>query len=295
MRKLLTLYDLEKTELQHVIERSVEVFSELKQGKFKPKKSLNGEIGLIYFEKPSTRTRLSFEVAITKLGGKPIFISPAETQISRGEDKSDFIKVISGYVDFIVARVYDHGTLELFERNTDLPVINALSDLSHPTQIISDLATIKYLLGGYEGKRVCFFGDAKNNVARSWIEAHNVLGNFELSFSCPEGLEPDERGNYKIESDPEKAISYADVVYLDVWFSMGQEYDEQKFKKLQPYSIDDTRADLLSGKIVLHCLPAKKGEEISHGVFSKHEREIFLQAHMKLAGAISIIEKLCSA
>lgn len=292
MKNILTLYDLTKEELENLIDRSVEIFQQINQKKLKPKKDLKGKISLLYFEKPSTRTRISFDSAIRRLGGESIFVSPSETQISRGEDKRDFIKVVSGYIDFIIARVYDHRTLEIFAENTEKPVINALSDLSHPTQIISDLATIKFLTGDYRNRRICFLGDAKNNVARSWIEAQKVLGTFELIFSTPNGLEPEEEGNYKVEIDPAKALIDSDILYLDVWFSMGQEHDEEKYKKLLPYALDDSKLSLLSGKFVLHCLPAKKGEEISHKIFSMYENTIYTQAHMKLPSAISIIESL---
>ncbi|MCS7213315.1 MAG: hypothetical protein NZ927_03725 [Candidatus Calescibacterium sp.] len=292
MKNILTLYDLTKEELENLIDRSVEIFHQINQKNLKPKRDLKGKISLIYFEKPSTRTRISFDSAIRRLGGEVIFVSPSETQISRGEDKRDFIKVVSGYIDLIIARVYDHRTLETFAENIEKPIINALSDLSHPTQIISDLATIKLLTGDYINKRICFLGDAKNNVARSWIEAQKVLGTFELIFSTPNGLEPEEKGNYKLETDPVKALIDSDILYLDVWFSMGQEHDEEKYKKLLPYALDDSKLSLLSGKFVFHCLPAKKGEEISHKIFSMHENTIYTQAHMKLPSAISIIENL---
>lgn len=290
MRRILTLYDLSRSELIQLIKRAVEVFSDGKN--IRPRRRLDGKVVLLYFEKPSTRTRISFETAVVKLGGTPIYTNPSETQISRGEDKSDFMKVVAGYIDIMVARVYDHNTLEVFSRSADIPIINGLSDLSHPTQIISDIATIEFLLGDHRNKKICFFGDAKNNVARSWIEAHNVLGDFDLSFSCPEGFEPTEPGNYTIEREPAKAIKNADVVYLDVWFSMGQDFDEEKYKLLEPYSMNDHRMEMLSDKLVLHCLPAKKGEEISHNVFSAHQKSIFVQAHMKLAGAVSIFESI---
>lgn len=291
MEKILTLYDLTKSEIEKLIDRSVEIFDQIRSKSFKPKKRIEGKVCLMYFEKPSTRTRISFESAIYKLGGSVIFVSPSETQISRGEEKADFAKAYRGYVDFIIARVYNHETLEILYENADIPTINALSDLSHPTQIISDLATIKLLLGDYKNKKICFIGDAKNNVARSWIEAYNVLGDLEVILSAPPEF-LDENGEYRKESNPLKAISESDIIYLDVWFSMGQSYDEQKRKKLIPYAIDDSKISILKGKTVMHCLPAVKGEEISQKVFSLHEKTIFTQAHMKLPCAISIIENL---
>jgi ornithine carbamoyltransferase len=202
----------------------------------------------------------------------------------------DFIKVVEGYVDFAICRVNSHKTLEIFAENSQIPIINALSDLSHPTQIISDLATIKFLLGTYEGRKIVFLGDAKNNVARSWIEALLVLGNFQLVFSCPPGYEPDFGSGYSVEYDPQKAVQKADVIYTDVWFSMGQDYSEEKEKKMEIYRVDKSK--ISDAKIVMHCLPAHKGKEISEEVFSMYEDVIFTQAHMKLASAIAIVESI---
>jgi len=307
IKKLLTLEDLSKTELAELIDRAVEIFKAIKSQSSNTKKGtkktrkrendlnidsekLKNKVGMIYFEKPSTRTRISFETAIYKLGGKVIYSSPQDTQISRGEDLRDFIKVVEGYVDFAICRVNSHKTLEVFAENSQIPIINALSDLSHPTQIISDLATIKFLLGTYEGRKIVFLGDAKNNVARSWIEALLVLGNFQLVFSCPPGYEPDFGSGYSIEHDPQKAVQKADVIYTDVWFSMGQDYSEEKEKKMEAYRVDKSK--ISDAKIVMHCLPAHKGKEISEEVFSMYEDVIFTQSHMKLASAIAILENL---
>jgi ornithine carbamoyltransferase len=307
IKRLLTLEDLSKKELAEIIERAVEIFKSIKTQNSNTKKGtkktrkrendlnidskkLKNKVGLIYFEKPSTRTRISFETAIYKLGGKVIYSSPQDTQISRGEDLRDFIKVVEGYVDFAICRVNSHKTLEIFAENSQIPIINALSDLSHPTQIISDLATIKFLLGTYEGRKIVFLGDAKNNVARSWIEALLVLGNFQLVFSCPPGYEPDFGSGYSVEYDPQKAVRKADVIYTDVWFSMGQDYSEEKEKKMEAYRVDKSK--ISDVKIVMHCLPAHKGKEISEEVFSMYEDVIFTQAHMKLASAIAIVESI---
>jgi ornithine carbamoyltransferase len=307
IKRLLTLEDLSKKELAELIDRSVEIFKSIKSQSSNTKKGtkktrkrendlnidsekLKNKVGMIYFEKPSTRTRISFETAIYKLGGKVIYSSPQDTQISRGEDLRDFIKVVEGYVDFAICRVNSHKTLEVFAENSQIPIINALSDLSHPTQIISDLATIKFLLGTYEGRKIVFLGDAKNNVARSWIEALLVLGNFQLVFSCPPGYEPDFGSGYSVEYDPQKAVQKSDVIYTDVWFSMGQEYSEEKEKKMVAYRVD--RSKISDAKIVMHCLPAHKGKEISEEIFSMYEDVIFTQSHMKLASAIAILENL---
>lgn len=285
MRKIITLFDLSKRELEYLIKRAVELF----KGDT-PTKKLKEKIGLIYFEKPSTRTRISFEVAVTKLGGTAIYSTDKDTQILRGEDRADFARVLDGYVDFFICRVYDHKSLEIFSESTKKPVINALSNLSHPTQIISDLATIELLLGRYEGKKIVFMGDAKNNVARSWIEALEVLGNFELVFSCPEGFEPELKSRYKIEYDPSEAVKDADIIYTDVWFSMGDEFSPEKEEKMKKYAVDSEKAKY--AKLVMHCLPAKKGKEISYDVFEKFKDVIFTQAHMKLYSAISILESI---
>ena len=290
-KDLLTLFDLTGDDIKELVESTLSFYI----GEKKASKILDSRVGLLFFEKPSTRTRLSFESAILRMGGGAIYSSPSETQISRGEEIYDFVKVVEGYVDFIVGRVYNHRTLEEFSRNCDIPVINALSDLSHPTQIISDLATIKLFFGSFEGKKVVFVGDAKNNIARTWIEAHSVLGNFELAFLCPEELSPDVGGEYTV-GDSKEVLQGADVIYTDVWFSMGEEFSEKKRRELEPYSVDEDilRATGKDGVIVMHCLPAHKGEEISHEVFRRFEKVIFSQAHMKLACALSVLHFIFS-
>ncbi len=289
MKRLLELYDVNKDELEGLIKRAVEVFKDIKSKNFRSDK-LKGKVGLIYFEKASTRTRISFESAIERLGGKAIYVSPKDTQMSRGESPEDFAKSVFGYVDFIVARVYDHRVLEVFWEVAKIPVINALSNLGHPTQIISDLASIEYILGGYEGRTILFVGDVRNNVARSWAEASSILGNFRLVFSAPPEFKPDFPGNFEFDDDLERALKKADVVYTDAWFSMGEEFSQKKEELLRKYSLDSTKN--FDGKIVMHCLPAYKGKEISEEVYKKFEEVIITQAHFKLAGAISVIERL---
>ncbi len=284
---LLTLFDLDRDTMLQLIDRTFHIY--LGDRGYEGK--LSGSVGLIFFEKPSTRTRISFESAIIRMGGGVIYSNPSETQLSRGEEIMDFARTVSGYVDFVVARVYKHSVVEELAKFGSIPVINALSDLSHPTQIIADLASIKHFLGDFQGKKIVFVGDAKNNVARSWIEAHTILGNFCLTFSCPEGFEPDLKGDYKIERDLKIAVKDANIIYTDVWFSMGENFSEEKKRKLIPYRIDETLP--ISG-IVMHCLPAHKGEEISQGVFEKFQKYIFTQAHMKLSCAISVLELIAS-
>lgn len=289
MKRLLTLYDIQKSELENLINRTVEIFKEIKSRSFRSEK-LKGKVGLIYFEKASTRTRISFESAIKKLGGSAIYVSPKDTQMSRGESPEDFVKSASGYVDFIIARVYDHRVLEVFSEVSGIPVVNALSNLGHPTQIISDLASIEYILGGYKGKTILFVGDARNNVSRSWAEASSILKVFRLIFSAPPELKPDFQGDFEFDEDLGRALKKADVVYTDTWFSMGEEFSQKKEELLRRYSLDSTKN--LEGKVVMHCLPAYRGKEISEEVYRKFEGVIITQAHFKLACAAAVIEGL---
>jgi ornithine carbamoyltransferase len=295
-KDFLALTDLTKEELSALLERAVE----LKAGKDKNSFPLAGKnIGLL-FEKPSTRTRVSFEAGIFHLGGNTICMSPAELQLGRGESMADTAKTLSRYIDGIVIRTYGHSTLEQFSLNASIPVINGLSDIHHPCQAIADLMTIYEKKGRLKGLKVAFIGDG-NNVCNSIIDAASMM-EFNLTIACPEGFEPHagitERAQSSGKSEiivlrePREAAGMADVVYTDVWVSMGQEKEaEAKRKKFIDYQIN---GKLLSCSkkdvIVLHCLPAHRGEEITDEVIDGPHSAVFDQAENRLHTQKALLE-----
>ncbi len=246
-------------------------------------------IGLI-FAKSSTRTRVSFEVGVRQLGGDALFLSSRDIQLGRGEPIRDMARVLSRYLDGIMIRTFAQSDVEELAEHATIPIINGLTDLLHPCQLLADLLTITEEFGAIDGRVVAWVGDG-NNMANSWIECAGLLG-FELRLACPAGYRPDEalleaaRGNTTIHltDDPREAVRGADVVNTDVWTSMGQEEEtaarEQAFAG---YCVDDDLMKLASGDaIVLHCLPAHRGEEISEAVLEGSRSRVFDQAENRL-------------
>ena len=242
------------------------------------------------FMKSSTRTRVSFEVGTWQLGGHALFLSPRDVQLGRGEPVADTARVLSRYVDGIMIRTFAHDEVELLARYADVPVINGLTDLLHPCQILADILTIRQHLGTIEGKKVAWIGDG-NNMANSWINAAYRLG-FELVLACPEGYEPDKAildraqsvANVRVVRDPSEAAHGADVVNTDVWASMGQE-DEQAIreKAFKGYIVDDALMSRASkSAIFLHCLPAHRGEEVSASVIDGPQSVVWDEAENRL-------------
>ena len=235
----------------------------------------------LIFEKPSTRTRVSFEVAVNQLGGSPLFMNSRDSQLARSEPLRDTARVLTRYVDAVVVRTFGHEVVESLAKFGDIPVVNALTDLYHPCQVLSDLLTVQEHKGGIDGLTFCWLGDG-NNMAHSWIEAAARLG-FALRLACPEGYLPDkgvmahagEAGaDVSVTQDPAEAIKGCDVVSTDVWASMGQEDEAaERMKVFSAYALDEK---LLAGAdpkaIVLHCLPAHRGEEISEAVLEGPSR-----------------------
>jgi len=264
--------------------------------------SLAGKcLGLI-FDKASTRTRVSFEVAMRQLGGSSIYLDPGTTQIKRGESIADSARVLSRYLDGVVLRTFDHAIVEEWSRWASVPIINGLTDLLHPCQIFCDLLTIVEKKKTYRGLKVAYIGDG-NNVANSWVEAASML-DFSLALACPKWYEPDAhilkeahekvKGRVMITQDPHEAVRGADIVYTDVWASMGQEEErEERLKTFQGYRVD---AQLMqkAGKnaLVMHCLPAHAGEEISAEVLEGPQSIVFDQAENRLHGQKGILEFL---
>ncbi|MEW6144794.1 MAG: ornithine carbamoyltransferase [Thermodesulfobacteriota bacterium] len=297
-RHFLRISDLTKKELESLFKRASKLKAEKKSGRRRA--SLSGKsIGLV-FEKLSTRTRVSFEVAISDLGANPLYLNPNDLQLGRGETISDTSKILSSYLDGVILRTYEQERLEEFARSASIPVINALTDLEHPTQIVSDLFTIKETGLDLGKMKLAYIGDG-NNVVNSFIGAAAILG-FRLSIATPKGYEPDlaavdgkaSPGKARIEilNDPAEAADGADVLYTDVWVSMGQEKDAAERKKIfKPYQINQK---LLShakkNACVMHCLPAHRGEEITNEVADGPNSIIFRQAENKLHAGKAILE-----
>ncbi|EIW5910776.1 ornithine carbamoyltransferase [Campylobacter jejuni] len=289
MKHFLTLRDFSKEEILSLVNHAIELKKE-------PKKLLQDKTLAMIFEKNSTRTRMAFELAITELGGKALFLSSNDLQLSRGEPVKDTARVIGAMVDFVMMRVNKHETLLEFARYSKAPVINALSELYHPTQVLGDLLTIKEWNKMQNGiAKVAFIGDS-NNMCNSWLIAAAILG-FEISIAMPK--------NYKISPeiwefamkqalisgakislgyDKFEALKDKDVVITDTWVSMGEENEkERKIKEFEGFMIDEKAMSVTNkDAILLHCLPAYRGYEVSEEIFEKHADVIFEEARNRL-------------
>ncbi len=295
-RDFLTVYDLTSQEIMTIIQRAIE----LKQGKDLNKCPLIGKSVGLLFEKASTRTRVSLEVGIYQLGGHAIYMNPKEIQIGRGETIHDTAKVLSRYLDAMIIRTFSHHTLREFSRHSSIPIVNGLSDLHHPCQALGDLMTIMEKKKRLKGLKVAYIGDG-NDVANSLLEASSLTG-IILSMACPKGYEPSgdvlkkarEYPNSKITlfKKPEDAVSGADVVYTDVWVSMGQEKEGKKKKQLfRKYQLNNKLlSHAQADAIVLHCLPAHRGEEITDEVIDGPHSVVFDQAENRLHTQKALLE-----
>lgn len=246
------------------------------------------------FTKSSTRTRVSFEVAIRELGGDALFFNANDLQLGRGEPIADTARVLGRMLHGAVIRTYAQGDVETFARFSGLPTVNALTDDEHPCQILADLFTIGERLGDWRGKTVCFLGDGACNVPRSWLWASARLGGeFRLVIGAPEKYQPEAEllararaagADVRCETDPRAAAAGADVLYTDVWVSMGMEADAgERLRDLAGYGIDaDLVAAAKPGALVMHCLPAYRGKEISADVLEAHADTIFTEAENRL-------------
>lgn len=261
-------------------------------------KPLTGKSVACVFEKPSTRTRMSLEVAVTELGGHPLIVTSGTSQMGRGEPVKDTARVFSRYVQAITLRTFSQKTLEELAAHSEAPVLNALSDLGHPMQLLADLQTVRRVRGTLDGLKYAWVGDG-NNMANSWIEAAGLLG-LELSVACPEGYDPDPTflkdaesrgGKVRVVRDPREAVENADVVSTDVFASMGQE-DEQaaRLKAFQGYCVTkELVAQANQDVVVLHCLPAHRGEEITDEVLEGPRSFVWDQAEARLHTAKAAI------
>ncbi|MFO7761892.1 MAG: ornithine carbamoyltransferase [Thermodesulfobacteriota bacterium] len=295
---LINLWDFNKDELFSYIKRALELKHEAGEGV--QHEQLAGKILGMIFEKPSTRTRVSFEAAMYGLGGQVIYLSGKETQLARDEPLSDMARVMNRYVDALVVRTFNQETVEELAHYSAIPVINGLTDKFHPCQVLSDIMTVIESKGPIDNLKIAWIGDG-NNMANSWIQAASRLG-FELTLACPRGYDPDaavlEEAEKKagkpvtLVRDPETAIMDADVVNCDVWTSMGQEKEKgERIKTFYPYQVNQ---QLLStakaGITVLHCLPAHRGEEITEEVLESPCCPVFDQAENKMHMHKAILE-----
>ena len=284
-RDFLAVNDFTKDE----IVRLFDLAQRMKQRQYR-ETPLAGKTLAMVFAKSSTRTRVSFEVGAYQLGGQALFLSSRDIQIGRGEPIPDTARVLSRYVDGIMIRTFDHGEVEDLARYATIPVINGLTDLCHPCQVLADLFTVREAFGGWEGKRIAWVGDG-NNMANSWLEAAEVLG-FELRLACPEGYEPNrekfqrasQQAKVVVTEVPEEAVEGAHVVNTDVWASMGQEAEaEARRNAFKGYCVD---ADLMKlaapNAIFLHCLPAHRGEEVSNDVIEGKQSRVWDEAENRL-------------
>jgi ornithine carbamoyltransferase len=300
-RDFLRLTDLDRGGLLELVERAAE-WKLL--GRTGPRPLAGRTIGLV-FEKASTRTRVSFEVAAHQLGGQATFLSPRDTQLGRGEPIRDTARVLSRYLDALVVRTFGHDRLEELARFAGVPVVNALTDASHPCQVLADLLTVAERFGadalGQAGLKVAWIGDG-NNMANSWLEACSLL-DFELALACPAGYDPDPEllaccgGRARLVRSPAEAVAGAHAVNTDVWASMGQEAEQAKrVRDFAGFIVDEPLlARARPDAIVLHCLPAHRGEEISEAVLEGPRSAVFDEAENRLHAQKALLELLIDA
>jgi ornithine carbamoyltransferase len=299
-KDFLSVYDLTKRDFDRIFSHAATLKAMLKDGIiYQP---LAGKTLGMIFDKSSTRTRLSFEAGMYQLGGLAIYLNSRDTQLGRGETIADTARIVSRYLDAVMIRTFAQESVEEFARHATIPIINGLTDLMHPCQIVSDLFTIVEKKGTYEGLKIAYVGDG-NNVANSWIDAAARLP-FKLALACPKGYDPDarilERGRKKAPKgvslfrNPVQAVKNADVVYTDVWASMGQEAEQEaRVKVFEGYQVN--RKLMQNAKpdaIVMHCLPAHRGEEISAEILDGPRSVVWDEADNRLHVQKAILEIL---
>ncbi|MFH1830800.1 MAG: ornithine carbamoyltransferase [Pseudomonadota bacterium] len=300
-RNLLTLFDLNNAEIDGLMKRSA--WYKVQQKKRKRHHTLEGKTLGMVFEKSSTRTRVSFEVGMYQLGGHAVNLTTKASQLGRGETYEDTARVLSRYVDGIMVRTFEQRRIEKMASGSSVPVINGLTDILHPCQILTDIFTVIENFGSIRDQKIAYVGDG-NNVANTWIQAAIMLG-FELRLACPEGYDPAAmifdkvssggHKNIRLMRDARKACEGASVINTDTWISMGQEgpEEEKKRKLFKPYQVNH---ELLSvadkDVIVLHCLPAHRGDEITDEVMDGPHSRVFDQAENRLHVQKAILEML---
>lgn len=293
-QNFLTLFDLQSDEILQLIERAIE----LKKTKHNGQDFQGKTLGLV-FEKESTRTRTSFEVAMMRLGGNALYIGSNNSQISRGESYADTSRVLSRYLDGMVMRTFGHDRIEEVAKFSDVPVINGLTDFAHPCQLLADLMTVREHKQNLDQQKYLYIGDG-NNMTHSWVHAAMIL-DLDLVVSCPSGYEVDPQIKEKASSykniqfinNPEEAIKDITVINTDTWFSMGQEVSDEKREVFSVYQVNKKLLSQANkDAIVLHCLPAHRGEEITNEVIDGPQSVVFDQAENRLYAQMALLEKL---
>jgi len=296
LRHFLTLMDFSSDELKNMTDRAIVLKKMQKAGDiYEPLK--NRMLGMV-FEKSSTRTRVSFETGMVQFGGGSIFLSPRDTQLGRGEPIEDSARVLSQMVDLIMIRTFEHEQLEIFAQYSSVPVINALTDMYHPCQLLADMQCYQEHRGSIEGKTVSWIGDG-NNMCHSYINAARQWG-FKLNIACPEGYDPDQAifnaagDQVEIIRDPMAAATGSDLIVTDVWTSMGQEEEQAlREKAFDGYLVDDKlMAQANKEALFMHCLPAHRGEEVSASVIDGKQSVVWDEAGNRLHAQKALLEFL---
>jgi len=305
-KDFLKFADFSTEEIQQLLETAKELKALQKQGK--PHPYLQGKTLAMIFEKSSTRTRVSFEVGMYQLGGHALFLSSKDIQIGRGESIYDTAKVLSRYVDGIMIRTFAHDTVVELAKHADVPVINGLTDLQHPTQVLADLLTIQEHKGDLAGLKLCYIGDGYNNMAHSLMEGAVKVG-MDISIASPAGYLPDgaiteqaiqtgkETGStIWVTNDPNAGVKDADVIVTDVWTSMGQEEEtEKRLKAFQSYQVNEELCRHAKDDFIfLHCLPAHRGEEVTADIIDGPHSVVFDEAENRLHAQKAILKLLLS-
>ena len=297
MKHLLSLHSLSAKDMRRILDLAAKLKLERNNRGFRP---LEGQSWAMIFTKASTRTRVSFEVGVQELGGQVLYLSPRDTQLGRGEPIEDTARVLGRMVHGAIIRTFAQKEVEDFAAFSGIPTINALTDDEHPCQVLADLQTMVELCGGYVGKKVVFLGDGDNNMARSWMWAAEKLG-FEFVICAPRGYQPApsfmkkfRSGNVSIEPNPAKAVRGADVLYTDVWVSMGQEEESiKRIADLHAYQINAALVRKAKKRtLVMHCLPAYREKEITAEVLEAHADTIFQEAENRLHALKAILALL---
>ncbi len=297
MKHLLKLLDWSTEEIISTLDLADRLKEEKKKGIRHP--ILEGKTLGMIFEKSSTRTRVSFEVGMHELGGQALFLSSKELQIGRGEPVEDTARVLSRFLDGIMIRTFEQSEVEALAKYGTIPIINGLTDFCHPCQVLADLQTIREYKGTLEGKKLCYIGDG-NNMANSLIVGGIKTG-MKVAIACPKDYQPDaeimawakENGDFLCTDNILEAAAGSDVLYTDVWASMGQEGEAEERKKIfKDYQINDSVVAVSNeGVMVLHCLPAHREEEITAKVFEEHANEIFDEAENRLHAQKAVLVK----
>ncbi len=299
MRHFVTLLDISPLEARYILKRAAKIKRKLRQGKLHH--VLAGKTLGMIFDKASTRTRVSFEVGMYQLGGHALFLHSDTTQLGRGEPVEDSARVLSSMVDAITIRTFDHETVQRFAKYSSVPVINALTDLTHPCQILADVFTYEEQRGSIEGKTVAWIGDG-NNMAHSWINGAVSFG-YDLKIACPAGYCPDEKllsaaqalgAKVRLSDDPVSAAEGADLVTTDVWASMGQEEEQaEREKAFKGFMVSEkVMAHAKPEALFMHCLPAHRGEEVAAAVIDGPQSVVWQEAENRLHAQKALLEFL---